>query len=363
MRGSIFSVSDKAMFDAVNQSKVTNSELKEIFLSRGILTSSTTSRKDLASYFSLFTHSYFDYKRLSDLIGTNARREKTTSTTIADVVPTEVLESSINKISETIISQGARCESQISKDGKSYTLHIDYEEFNYGNSEFKQVAKKSATITLDLSDEGITVRHPQNKTVEEWQALLIAEVESQSGKELQTSRISLSHISDHNKISEFFVSIINGIDGYKLKDVTDVYVYHPKEDETSALEPDDDSETITLGTHISKALLKGQNVLQSEVLKQFYDKEFYLSKIVWRCIAENSTIDGDIYEFEVQFSDPENKDDFSYLAKGFYSYVSEGQYSKSRKALTTFQEQLFNKAIENAAKKALLQMAGTGDEN
>lgn len=363
MRGSIFSVSDKAMFDAVNQSKVTNAELKDIFLSRGILTSASTSRKDLASYFSLFTHSYFDYKRLSDLIGTNTRREKTTCTTISDVVSAEVLESSINKISETIISQGARCEPEISPDGKSYTLQIDYEEFNYGNSEFKQIAKKSATITLDVSEEGITVRHPQNKTVEEWQALLIAEVESQTGQDLQTSRISLTHITDHNKISEFFVAIINGIKGYKLKDVTDVYVYHPKEDEVDTTESDAESDTITLGTHISKASLKGQNVLQSDVLKQFYDKEFYLSKIVWRCIDVNSTIDGDIYEFEVQFSDPENKDDFSYLAKGFYSYISDGQYSKSRKALTAHQEQLFNKAIENAAKQALLQIAGTGDEN
>jgi hypothetical protein len=362
MRGSIFSVSDKAMFDAVNQSKVTNAELKELFLSRGILTSTNTQRKDLATHFSMFTHSYFDYKRLSNLIGTNTRREKTTCTTISETIDKDVIEASISKITDTIVSQGARCESIISDDGKSYNLKIDYEDFNYGNSEFKQVTKKVATITLDIEEDGVTVRHPQNKTVEEWQALLIAEVEQQTGRELQTSRINLSHISDHNKVTDFFTAIINGIEGYKLKDVTDVYVYHPKEDEINEGESDDESDTITLGTHISKASLKGQNVLQSEVLRQFYQKEFYLSKIVWRSISVNSLIDGDIYEFEVQFSDPEEKDDFSYLAKGFYSYVSDGQYSKSRKALTTHQEQLFNKSIEHAAKQALLKIAGKGDE-
>ncbi|MCO7206588.1 hypothetical protein [Pseudoalteromonas sp. CnMc7-37] len=349
MKGSLYSVSDKAMFDAINQSKVTNPELKSLFLSRGVIASPSTKRETLANYFSTFTHGYHDYKRLSDILGKNTRKEKNTSTRITAVIENDDIEAAIESLNKDINSFGAESSVEKLKEGNSYNIKITYQDFNYNNSEFKQVTTKEANILIEQNEDGVVIRHPQNKTVDEWKALLIDKIGREAGKEVPTEDINLTRISDHNKVTEFFQILIKSIDKFELKDVTDVYVYHPKDDEE---DNQDENSSVALGTHITKASLKGQNVLKSDVLLKFYNDGFYISKVIWRAQAQG-TVDEDIYEFEAQFSNPEEKDEFSYLAKGYYSYISEGKYSKTRKALTSMQERKINNAIEQAAKKAL----------
>lgn len=355
MKGSLYSVSDKAIFDAIHQSKVTNPELKSIFLSRGTIASSKTNREKLAEYFSLFPHSYFDYQKLSELLGTNTRREKNTSVLLEQKLSSDVVETAINDLIKDIEYFGGHCELSSSDSGQAYNINVSYREFNYRNSEFRQITNKEANISIESTQNGFIIRHPQNNTVDEWKAMLIAKLEAEEGQDIEVREISLRHIDKHSLITDFFTTLINDISGFELKDVTDVFVYHPK-DESSDESNDDTSdipdEEVELGTHISKAALKGQNVLRSEVLNDFYDKEFYISKVVWRSKVKGS-VDEDLYEFEAQFSDPENKEQFSYLSKGFYSYLAQGQYTKNRKAFTADEERRVNKSIEAAAQRSL----------
>ena len=48
----LYSVTDKALFDALNTSKINSTELKDLFLSRGVIISTETKREDLALEFS-----------------------------------------------------------------------------------------------------------------------------------------------------------------------------------------------------------------------------------------------------------------------------------------------------------------------
>lgn len=345
MKGSLYSVSDKAMFDAINQSKVTNTDLKELFLSRGIIISRETKRDKVAKYFSLFPHSYYDYKRLADILGTNTRREKNTSTTITKSVSTDIIETVANELVNDIEHYGAKCTIEAS-DSNGINIKVEYREFDYSNSEFRQVTNKEAIISIEHNDGELVIRHPQNKTVEEWKCLYIAKLEAELEEEVEVTNITLTHVTDHLLITKFFTELINGISGYKLHDVTDVYVYHPID------EGDDDSKESELGTHISKASLKGQNVLKSEEIFELYNKGFYISKIVWRSKIDGK-LDDDLFEFEAQFSDAEEKDYFSYLVRGYYAYKGDGDYIKGRKALITSQERKLTQQVEVAAHKAL----------
>lgn len=351
-KGSLYSVSDKAMFDAINQSKVTNNDLKSLFLSRGILISAQTKRKNLATYFSMFPHTYTDYKTLADILGTNSRKEKNTSTRLDVSVDKEIIETTAAQLISELEHYGVDCSLDMDEKNGSLNINVIYEEFDYSSSEFKQVIKKSASIVVELDESEVVIRHPQNKTVEEWKASFISKLEVELEKEILPQNISLSHVTEHSKVTSFFESLIDDLEGYNLEDVTDVYVYHPK-----GLEGDFDNDTgnddIDLGTHISKASLKGQNVLKSKELQQLYDKGFYISKIVWRS-KKGKAVDADIYEFEAQFSDAETREQFSYLAKGFYSYKEAGGgYAKSRKGISSIQERELNQLIERSASNIL----------
>ncbi|WP_342754764.1 hypothetical protein AAGQ96_02670 [Pantoea sp. MBD-2R] len=48
----LHSVTDKSLYDALCQPRVTNNELRELFLERGIIISKKTDKKDLAKNFS-----------------------------------------------------------------------------------------------------------------------------------------------------------------------------------------------------------------------------------------------------------------------------------------------------------------------
>lgn len=367
MRGSLYSVSDKAMFDAIKQSKVTKTELENLFLSRGILISPNTKRDVLASYFSLFPHSYYDYKRLSDILGHNNRKERSTYTRIEAEISNEVIDTAVRDLLTDLMHHGATGSVTRQSDNE-LTLRVEYREYNYGNSEFKQIVNKEATITIEKDESGETIiRHPNNGTVDEWKAILITKLSRDLEVELETNDISLYNISEPKKVTKFFEELINGIEGQKLHDVTDVYVFHAdSEDDMDDIDFDSDDsleaeitemDDTELGTHILKASLKGQNVLNSEELKEFYKKNFYISKIVWR--TKGVTIDDDIYEFEAQFSDAENREQFSYLVRGYYDYKGDSEYVKKRKTLSISEEKTLTKKLEISAQKAINSITGS----
>ena len=74
--GTIYSASDKSLYDALNQSNVTNADLRSLFLSRGILVSSDSNRKHLAKHFARLFHDYRDYQALARLFGGSVQRKK-----------------------------------------------------------------------------------------------------------------------------------------------------------------------------------------------------------------------------------------------------------------------------------------------
>lgn len=174
-------------------------------------------------------------------------------------------------------------------------------------------------------------------------------------------------VADPSFRTQFFERLVHNLEDLKHYDVSDVYIYHPKnvddEPEEDSFE-DQDSESldpIDTGVHIKKASLKGEKVLHSDELRGLYDRGFYIWKIVWQ--SKGKFHDSDVYEFEAQFSDPERFRDFSYLAKGYYGYKAGGEYNKHRKRFDNQQERALGKKIEEAARCAIEEvMEEDGEE-
>lgn len=367
-RGSLYSASDKAVFDALNQSSVTNSDMKELFLSRGIIVAKDTSRENLAKYFSRMTHDFDDYQLLARLLGTTQRREKTTATRITEEVSFLDIEAAAVELCEKINCSDVNANVESSEN--KIEIKVKYQATNFNRSEFKQVVDKEAVIEIEKDDDGgYLIRYPSNPEVENWKDIVIFNLEEALEKEVNASVISLEHISGAEIRTRFFVDVIHNMSGFEYFDVTDVYVYHPKEsDQEKNDEGEDVQESINFGVHIHKASLKGQGVLQSAELKELYQRGFYISKIVWQA-KRSGEIDSDLYVFESQFSEPENCRYFSYLTKGFHRYKADGEYNKSRTACALHEEKQINKLIEKAAQVTLALInseninGGGGDEN
>ncbi|MFH1658558.1 MAG: hypothetical protein ABIG35_04515 [Pseudomonadota bacterium] len=363
--GSIYSASDKALFDALTQHTVTQSALRQLFLKRGIIVSHDTHRDVLAKYFSRLVHDYEDFQTLARMFGSTNRRERTASFRVLSTASLSNFESAAAAVVEQISENGDSATVNRMEDG-SIKIIVRYKKFHFEKNEFKQVVSKEAVISIEQDKGAIVIRGPQNGDVDDWCRSIISNVESQLPDAIQIDEISLENYNDPKVRSSFFDQLIKGISGYKKHDVTDVYVFHPKGQVEKDGDGDGDGDDVggggatgaiavgSLGVHISRASLKGEGVLDSDEFVALMHRGFYISKIVWQ--AKNNTVDSDIYEFEAQFSEPETCTKFSYLPRGFYKYTGNQEYSKSRAQFTNEEDRELNIKIEIAARAVLLDI-------
>lgn len=355
--GSIYSASDKALFEALSQSKVTRADLRKLFISRGIIVSHHTSRDALALHFSRLMHDYNDFQMLAKLFGTKARTERLASFRVVSKATMDNFESAAHAIIEEIKKDDDSASMTFQADG-TLQINVRYRTMHFDKSEFKQIVTRNAIITVEKSGNDLVLRGPENDKVEAWCQTMLSNVEAQIGGEIKIDEISLETEPDPVKRSKFFSDLINSMTGFKRHDVSDVYVFKPKEKE-KVPDGDDVEESKKepeLGVHISRASLRGEGVLQSTELQGLVQKGFYISKIVWQA-TRNSEIDSDLYEFEAQFSEPETCTRFSYLPRGYYGYTGPGQYAISRTQCAIDEDRGLSKLIEAAARASLPAIA------
>jgi hypothetical protein len=301
--GAIYSATDKAIFDALQQYKVTRDDLKDLFFTRGIIISNKTDKEVLASNFSKYIHGYEDYEFLSKILGVSSQKERMRSFDInSDELQLEDMEAILTEIkNELTISSDDIVD--ISMIGKSLVLKVEYTEPDFTKTEFRQVIDKDAEIIIEKVKHGFTIVGPHNKKMDFISEIIINKSETLDVNS-KVAEIELDGIVDKSKISVFFEDLTMTMEGYDLVNATDVYVYNP-------------SKNTGTGSHIKKISLSGTSVTLSQELASLYSKGFYVWKITW-VVKDNRDVNSDLYEFEALFSNPEECTDFAYLVKGYY---------------------------------------------
>ncbi|WP_313050419.1 hypothetical protein [Atlantibacter subterraneus] len=343
----IHSVTDKALYDALNQKQITLNEIQDLFLERGTIICKKTPRKDLARNYSRMIHDYYDHQKIANLLGGQTRTEKNTCIRIESSVAKKDIIEAAEKLKKEITDQDDYC--KIIVDGSRVLINIRYLSTNYGKSDFKQAINKEALIEIEPIDNGYNIRRPDNENLQDYEDLLLGHISSiqndqadDSNLDLKLNEITLSHNTSADVRTLFFDKLIRTLDGYELEDVTDAYVYHPKPEAIEAEEGNTET-----GVHVSRASLKGEGVLKSDELSDLYDRGFYIWKIKWK--VKEKLADPDIFELEAQFGDPLNCTNFSYLVKGVRKYKANGQYFSKPQKLSGREADRFNKLIENRA--------------
>ncbi|WP_338909823.1 hypothetical protein WDB99_14045 [Serratia marcescens] len=357
MKIGLYSVTDKALFDALNQTKVTHDDMKSLFFKRGMIISKDTKRKALALDFSRYFHGFDDYKRLSEILGTVGRKERVSSNIINTTLEKDNIEAAIKLVCEDLQKDGDQTDFIYTD--KGIEVKIKYVKLDYKMSEFRQSSSREATILIEQNDSGeFTTRFPQNAKSREFNEKLVNKIkEENTDTTISVDEITLESVKDHEQRTDFFKELIDKIPNHTRIDVSDVYVTHPALEErnkASDIDDDDDDEddnnpTVDTGYHISKASLKGRGVLGSKELNDLLSQGFYITKIVWVSVV-TGLIDSNKYEFEAQFVDPDNCTLFSYLIRGQYKYKSVGEYT-NRQNVEKDKEVLLSSLIESAARE------------
>jgi hypothetical protein len=339
--GYLYYASDKAVYDAMVQHNFKNADVREIFLSRGILISDNTPREDVALYFSSLNHDYYDHQKIASIFGGVGRKERTALARVKNSFEQGKLEYVGEEIKRQLEAQGA--EVACTWRGKSYELTIRYEEYNSNKSEFKQTVEREGVVEIDLSGAEILVRYSDNKFIAGAKDKFLDVLSKQvaQGDSFAVEEISLKGLSGDLR-TEFFKKLLVGIEGYKPHDVSDVYVYNPK---VAA------SDSTEIGVHITKVSFKGEGVLSSPELDAFFKAGFYINRVVWTCLANSDN--SDIYELDAHFSNPDECEGFAYVVRGSYKLNDRGFHNKNRTACDTLSDKRMLRLIEDGASKVL----------
>jgi len=342
----LYFASDKNVFDAlVQKHKVDAQTLTTLFRNRNTIVSKATDREVLADYFSRLTHDYYDHKLISEKIGIAPRRERSTTVELVGELDVNDVRSAIEELKREIIESGDN--AYISRDSDNFSLTIQYSRFDYKKSEFAQLVVKDAVIEFTKTENGYSIVSPQNDFTNEIRDEIVSSITTQAPTQIEKFIVTLFDKPSPQIRTKFFIDLVDGLDGFSKRDVTDVYVYKPKpsDEDKDDLTSDEDE------THIEKVLLRGNGVNRSGILNDLVSSDtYFIVKICW--LTKRVLGNGDIYKLEASFADPKDCHKFSVLLKSVHPNI-DGKFPRSRTPLKPEIDEL-SKAIETSAKKAML---------
>jgi hypothetical protein len=219
-----------------------------------------------------------------------------------------------------------------------------------------QRREKKAEIELLLEDDQVLSRFPADPKARELLALIKSKLEEKKKCEIVSKFIEISEFKEASQRSEFFFSLIKGLAGLALKNVTNVKVdsfLEPMNDD----EGEDEDSTIAnaevqgqmLGV-IKQVTLQGESVISSPIFQELKRRGYFITSCIWQ--AKQVLEPFSLVEFEAGFEDPQQGQGFKYNIRGEY-HLSDGDYTKTKRPISPTDNRDYLKKIESAALQAV----------
>lgn len=350
---SLYYATDKNVFDALNQHKVDMPTVIKLFQRRNIIVSKKTPREDLANYFARLGHDYFDHKDISSRLGITPRRERITSMDVIGENAVDALQVAVDKLKQELESTGDVV--QVTRDGSTLTMNVQYSTIDYKLSEFAQVQVRDGIVEFEKTDDGYIVRNTHNDYLNNVRDSLIGKIEKGMSEPIKKKAVSLFDITGPKLRSKFFHELVNNLPGYMRKDVTDVFVYKAKPEVEDDEDDEDDPDT-----HVERVALRGNGVTRSQILNELLDDNlYYITKIGWTT-QETSGV-GNVYDIEAVFSDPKDCTGFSFILSGVYPF-EEGSVSSRRRVPNKHEIDAISRVVEAKARALVVELKAEAEK-
>lgn len=342
---SLYYATDKNIFDALNQHKVDTATVIKLFERRNIVVSKKTPREDLAKYFARLTHDYYDHKDIAARLGVAPRRERTTSMDVTGAGEIEDLQVAVEQLKQDL--EGSGDVVQVTREGNSLTMHVQYSTIDYKRNEFAQVQVRDGTVVFVKSADGFIVRNTQNDYLNDVRETLLGKIEKAAPAPLTKVVVSLFDVPSPKLRSKFFHELVSSLPGYVRRDVTEVYIYKTKPEYDE--ENDSTDSTGAPDTHVERVFLRGNGVTRSELLNELLDEEdYFITKIGWT--ATETMGSGNVYDIEAVFSDPKDCTGFSFILSGVFP-LEEGKVSSRRRPPFKGEIDVISRVIESKSRE------------
>src|SRR5690606_30923213 len=332
---------DYNIFSALSTGKVSESVIGTLFLKRGIILGSGTSRESKADYFSSLMHGFNDFEIISAQHSKVERAEYTSSANlntkleITNLVPIianikSSLEVSITNIQLKNVSQNII--------GDTLSIEFEYEKFHPEKQLFAQIENKKSFLTFKKVKEmeQFYLEHPDSPEMILWSESVVNTLKIQDS-DLKIDKIDLIGLTDPSWYWQFFDELTSKLDKYHRTNVIEILFKNP-----NSKNEDDDEDTYKL---ISASYRGNQRHMSNDFMEKL-EEGYRLYRFNWDCL-DSSISSSDKYRLSIKVTYDENgKSNFSFISKGFFKN-KDGKFAKTLNALPNSLDLEFNKIVFN----------------
>jgi hypothetical protein len=237
-------------------------------------------------------------------------------------------------------------------------MKVHYSDIDYSKTRLSQRRPREADIEFIIHGDKAVIRLPANDKSKNIVSKLKTRLEEKMKKEIKSDLIELSGFNSPDTRTEFFTSLIAGLDGFKLSDVTSIKVEsklqneHNDTDIEDELDDDQDKEKAKqeMLAVVKNVAFKGGQLLLSQEYKQLKSKGFFITSIIWRSQKDSSPHEK--IECEASFDEPEIGKGFKYNIRGVFHFAN-GSHNKRHKPPQSDEKQKYISLIEKSARKTI----------
>lgn len=341
---------DKDIADLLGARKFSKKKLLNLAQNRSIFLSHDLSRESIIDYLSQIPFSWPQLQELLEFLETVTQEEKVTACRLDSSATEDQLSKVLSDLRD-IRGDTANESYLIKKKGGATTVTITYSEIDTKSTRALQRVHKEIVIAIVKGDSGFEVRYPFNARAQ----TIVDKIEGMlpilKGEEKpKRETVDLAGIHDPGLRSDFFVTLMDSMDGYKRRDVIDLKLNRFTSlaigDDSLDEEKSDDLSAKLKGL-VKRTSLAGESLLNSPEYQQFSRGGFSVYRVVWE--AMERTGQGRVFELEAQFRKIEEGTGFNYLIRGMRGYDDDGELGPLKRKLLNDDRKRLTKSIEDAA--------------
>ncbi|WP_099490518.1 hypothetical protein [Stenotrophomonas maltophilia] len=366
-----------------SRQRLTLDVLREFLLRRGIIVSDDATKEHLFDQISMWTLDLEDLNWLLDKTARADRTERYTSATVSGQFSDAEVRKAIESLNKNTV--GPQLDSLTFSKSADGPFHLvaTYSELDPAKTRLRQKRTRDGSIRLEMGSHGLSMRHEANERMSAVADELMKALAAGKKEPVEARKIDLSHLPSGESRTAFFLSLIRGVGGMKLSDVSKVQVERSMLDagmgkdspaiasssfesegadievedaygEHSAADLEEKVDLEFVGNEVRGAILRGASLLTSPEF-QMLKKHFFLYGMEWT--SEEDSEKGKIVQFEAAFENSQECSGFRYKVKGVVDRKKSGdglEFVKTPRACTEIENSHYMKLLEQASRAALV---------
>ncbi|MEG5855645.1 hypothetical protein [Enterobacter mori] len=367
---SIYYMNDQNIRDGLLAQKIKPLHLIKMLKDRDILVSPLASKEELIGILKYIRFDYFEYVHLSSLLANQDKKESKSSIDINKKVTATQIVQTFDAIKDTLETN--QITADVTRFGnKKVVIDYEYVEFDHSKPPMRQKSFRKGIVECDINETGAMLNYPANKVG----AIIKDQLIKQLSEKLETQLKPIEFDYENSAVSKrnkFFISVINSIENFDVFDVVTVAVKKVDDkseskapssnisesegESESESESDISNESIgeALTGEVRNAVLRGRQILTSQIYRALNVDNYYIYKITWKIreiIPKVGSDKSDCYTVEIEFTDKDKAKGLQYCVKAVQKYSSRNTLNVTTENPPKSEQERIGKLIYQTALK------------